>query len=108
MATILEFLQSLLDSGHSHSTLKVYMAAISAQRVGVDGATVGRHRLVSLFLRGALRQRPPSTPRAPAWDLPLVLDALSSPPFEPLAQVGLMWLSLLAITSGNLLRHTCD
>ncbi|XP_010783025.1 ryanodine receptor 2-like [Notothenia coriiceps] len=106
VATVLEFLQSLLDSGRSHSTLKVYMAAISAQHVGVNGATVGRHRLVSLFLRGALRQRPPSTPRAPAWNLPLVLDALSSPPFEPLAQVGLKWLSLkaaflLAITSGK-------
>ena len=61
---------------------------------------------MSLFLRGALRQRPPSTPRAPAWDLPLVLDALSSPPFEPLAQVGLWWLPtkaafLLAMASGR-------
>jgi len=61
---------------------------------------------VSLFLRGALRLRPPTATRAPTWDLPLVLEALSSPPFEPLGQGGLKWLSmktafLLAITSAK-------
>ena len=61
---------------------------------------------MSLFLRGALRQHPPSTPRAPAWDLPLLPDALSSPPFEPLAQVEPKWLPmkaafLLSIASGK-------
>ncbi|KAK0154140.1 hypothetical protein N1851_003764 [Merluccius polli] len=106
VAIVLEFLQSLLDSGRSHSTLRVYVAAISSRHEGVDGATVGCHRLVSLFLRGALRLRPPRTLRAPAWDLPLVLEAMSLPPFEPLTQVGLKWLSmkvafLLAITSAK-------
>ncbi|XP_041802371.1 uncharacterized protein LOC121613147, partial [Chelmon rostratus] len=103
---ILEFLQSLLDSGRSPSTLKVYVAAISSRHVLVNNNTVGCHRLVTLFLKGALRLRPPRLPRAPAWDLPLVLDALCSPPFEPLAQAGLRWLSvktafLLAITSAK-------
>ncbi|KAK0130707.1 hypothetical protein N1851_034661 [Merluccius polli] len=106
VAIVLEFLQSLLDSGRSHSTLRVYVAAISSRHEGVDGATVGCHRLVSLFLRGALRLHPPRTLRAPAWDLPLVLEAMSLPPFEPLTQVGLKWLSmkvafLLAITSAK-------
>ncbi|KAK0139592.1 hypothetical protein N1851_023527 [Merluccius polli] len=106
VAIVLEFLQSLLDSGRSHSTLRVYVAAISSRHEGVDGATVGCRRLVSLFLRGALRLRPPRTLRAPAWDLPLVLEAMSLPPFEPLTQVGLKWLSmkvafLLAITSAK-------
>ena len=69
-----------------------------------DRITVGSHRLISLFFRGALRLRLPSTPKAPAWDLPLVLDALCLPPFEPLSQEELRWLSvktkfLLAITS---------
>ena len=83
VATVLECLQFLLDSGCSYSTLKVYVAAISSLHDRVDGAMVGRHRLVSLFLRGALRLRPPTAMRAPAWDLPLVLEALSLPPFEP-------------------------
>lgn len=69
------------------------MAAISSQHDRIDYDTVGSNRLVSLFLKGALRLRPPSTPRAPAWDLPLVLDALCLPPFEPLVQAELRWLS---------------
>ena len=106
VATVLEFLQSLLDDGRSHSTLRVYVAAISSRHEMVDGATVGCHRLVSLFLRGALRLRPSRTLRTPAWDLPLVLEAMSSPPFEPLTQIGLKWLSmkvafLLAITTAK-------
>ena len=105
-STVLEFLQSLLDSGQSHSTLRVYVAAISSLHDRVDSATVGCHRLVSLFLRGALRLRPPTAMRSPVWDLPLVLEALSSPPFEPLGQGGFKWLSmkaafLLAITSAK-------
>ena len=104
--TALEFLQSLLDGGRSPSTLRVYVAAISCQHTHFEGVTLGSHKLVSLFLKGAARLRPPRTPRAPAWDLPLVLDALSLPPFEPLAQAGLRWLSiktafLLAITTAK-------
>ncbi|KAK0147854.1 hypothetical protein N1851_012468 [Merluccius polli] len=103
---VLEFLQSLLDGGRSPATLRVYVAAISSRHARVDGNTVGCHRLVSLFLKGALRLRPPQAQRAPAWDLPLVLDALCLPPFEPLAQAELKWVSaktafLLAITSAR-------
>lgn len=62
--------------------------------------------MVSLFLRGARRLCPPMVPRAPVWDLPLVLEALCRPPFEPLAQADLRWLScktafLLAIVSAK-------
>ncbi|KAK0131086.1 hypothetical protein N1851_034236 [Merluccius polli] len=103
---VLEFLQSLLDGGRSPATLRVYVAAISSRHARVDGNTVGCHRLVSLFLKGALRLRPPQAQRAPVWDLPLVLDALCLPPFEPLAQAELKWVSaktafLLAITSAR-------
>ena len=90
---ILEFLQSLLDGGRAPATLRVYVAAISSRHARVDNDTVGGHRLVSLFLKGALRLRPPRAQRAPAWDLHLVLDALCLPPFEPLAQAELKWVS---------------
>lgn len=104
--TILDFLQSLLDEGRSPSTLKVYVAAISCQHIRIDNGTVGSHSLVSLFLKGAQRLHPPRASRAPAWDLPLVLDALRRPPFEPLAQAELKWVSwktafLLAISSAK-------
>lgn len=106
VSVVLEFLQSLLDTGRSPSTLKVYVAAISCRHSRVDNVTVGSHHLVSLFLRGARRLHPPTVPRAPTWDLPLVLSALCQPPYEPLAQADLRWVSLktaflLAITSAK-------
>lgn len=106
MPTILEFLQSLLDKGRSPSTLKVYVAAISSNHADMDGGTVGSHNLISLFLRGTRRLHPPVVLRAPAWDLLLVLDALHHPPYEPLRQAELKWLScktafLLAIVSAK-------
>ena len=96
VAVILDFLQSLFDSGRSHSTLKVFVAAISSQHTQIDGVTVGSHRLISLFLKGVLRLRPPRARRAPAWDLPLLLEAVCRPPFEPLAHADLKWLSMKA------------
>ena len=58
------------------ATLRVYIAAISSCYARVDNDTVGCHRLMSHFLKGALWLRPPRAQRAPAWDLHLVLDAL--------------------------------
>lgn len=75
LTTILEFFQSLLEDGQTPSTLRVHMAAISSHRWGHRwGPTVD-----ILFPQGANRLRPPVTPRIPAWDLFLVLDALTSP-----------------------------
>ena len=71
---ILEFLWSLLNGGRSPATLRVY--DWHARHAQVDDNTMGCHRLVSLFLKGALRLRPPKAQRIPAWDLPLVLDGV--------------------------------
>lgn len=74
VATILEFLQSLLEDGWTHSTLRVYVAAISLQHAPIGNSTVGRQQLISSFLRGANRMWPP--------------------PSEPIAQAALRWLSV--------------
>lgn len=92
------------------STLKVFVAAISAFHITIDGRSVGKHNLVIRFLRGAKRLRPSRPPTVPSWDLALVLGALASPPFEPLQSVGLRELSLktalrLALAS---VKHTGD
>ena len=52
------------------------------------------------------RLRPIRLPRAPSWDLPLVLRSLTQPPYEPLDQSTLKFLShktafLLAICSAE-------
>ena len=63
--TILEFLQSLLDDGRCPATVRVYVAAISAQHTRADNRTVGSHRLVSLFLKGSSEALPPEYPKGP-------------------------------------------
>ncbi|KAI2648847.1 hypothetical protein H4Q32_019991 [Labeo rohita] len=58
VGTVLGFLQDRFSTGLAHSTLKVYVAAISAYHAPLGGSSVGRNPLVTRFLRGALRPRP--------------------------------------------------
>ncbi|KAL0161017.1 hypothetical protein M9458_044742, partial [Cirrhinus mrigala] len=95
VGTVLEFLQDRLSAGLSHSTLKVYVAAIAAYHAPLCGLSMGKDPLVSHFLRGALRLRPPVRSRVPSWDLP---------PFEPIEEISDRHLTiktvlLIAITS---------
>ncbi|KAI2646487.1 Multidrug resistance regulator 1 [Labeo rohita] len=104
VGTVLEFLQARFSTGLAHSTLKVYVAAISAYHALLDGVSVGKNPLVIRFLRGVLRLRPPTRPRVPTWDLTVVLEALCKPPFEPLEEIPIRFLTiktvlLLALTS---------
>lgn len=86
-----------MESGKAASTLKVYVAAISAYHVPVNGSSLGCHALICSFLKGARRLRPARKPHFPGWDLPLVLGFLCSPPFEPLQAADLRWTSLKAV-----------
>ncbi len=108
LAVVLSFLQKLLDKGRSHSTLKVFVAAIAAFHAPIAGQSVGRDNSVVRFLKGARRLNPPRPLTVPTWDLPTVLRALKGPPFEPLKSTNLRSLSLktallLALASVNLL-----
>ncbi len=91
---VLSFLQQGLERRLSPSTLKVYVAAISAHHDPIEGRSVGKHYLVVRFLRGARRLNPPRPPSLPSWDLALVLRALQIAPFEPLQSVELKFLSM--------------
>ncbi|KAL0173154.1 hypothetical protein M9458_033465, partial [Cirrhinus mrigala] len=104
VGTVLEFLQARFSTGLSHSTLKVYVAAISAYHAPLGGLSVGKDPLVVRFLRGVLRLRPPTRPHVPVWDLAVVLEALCRPPFEPIEEIPVRFLTiktalLLALTS---------
>ncbi|KAI2666671.1 Transposon Ty3-G Gag-Pol polyprotein [Labeo rohita] len=106
VSVILSFLQDCLDAGRTPSALKVYVAAISAFHVPIGDRSVGRHHLVTSFLRGARRLRPFRPSMVPVWDLSLVLSALAEPPFEPLLSAELKVLSfktalLLALACGK-------
>ncbi|KAL0150829.1 hypothetical protein M9458_053865 [Cirrhinus mrigala] len=58
VGTVLGFLQDRFSTGLAQSTLKVYVAAISAYHAPLGGSSVGRNPLVTRFLRGELRPRP--------------------------------------------------
>ncbi|KAL0183524.1 hypothetical protein M9458_019220, partial [Cirrhinus mrigala] len=97
VGTVLEFLEDRFSAGLAHSTLRVYVAAISAYHAPLGGLLVCKDL-------GALRLRPPVRPRVPTWDLAVVLEALCRPPFEPIAESSDRHLSvktvlLLALTS---------
>ncbi len=86
--------KSCWKMGHSHSTLKVYVAVIAASHSPINGQSVGRNNLVVRFLKGSRRLNPPHPVTVPTWDLPTVLRAMKSPPFEPLQSVELRPLTL--------------
>ncbi len=58
IGTVLEFLQARFSAGLSHSTLRVYVAAIASYHAPMGGQSVGKDPLIIRFLRGVLRLRP--------------------------------------------------
>ncbi len=100
---VLEFLQERLTAGAAATTLRVYVAAIAARRE-LDEIPLGRHRMVSAFMRGVRRLRPVRPTAVPSWDLSVVLEGLVMAPFEPLESASERILTLkvtllLALTS---------
>ncbi len=100
---VLEFLQERLTAGAAATTLRVYVAAIAAWRE-LDEIPLGRHRMVSAFMRGVRRLRPVRPTAVPSWDLSVVLEGLVTAPFEPLESASERILTLkvtllLALTS---------
>ncbi|KAI2646506.1 SET domain-containing protein 4 [Labeo rohita] len=75
----------------------VYVAAIAAYHAPLGGLSVGRNPLVTRFLRGALRLRPPVRPRVPPWDLSVVLEALCRPPFELVEEISDRFLAIKTV-----------
>lgn len=95
-----------MNNGRAFSTIKVYMAAISACHVGFEGVLVGRHPLICRFMKGVKCLRP--VPKRPvrSWDLSMVLNALTWAPYEPLERVhikhpSLKMVLLLALVSAK-------
>ncbi len=100
---VLEFLQERLTAGAADTTLRVYVAAIAARRE-LDEIPLGRHRMVSAFMRGVRRLRPTRPTAVPSLDLSVVLEGLVTATFEPLesAQERILTLKvtlLLPLTS---------
>ncbi len=93
---VLEFLQERLTAGAAATTLRVYVAAIAARRE-LDEVPLGRHRMVSAFMRGVRCLRPVRPTAVPSWDLSVVLEGLVMAPFEPLESASERILTLKVV-----------
>ena len=88
------------------STIKGYISAIGMTISLLGGSEFGQNEYISLLVRGFSLERPKQNKLVPQWNLGLVLDSLSSPPFEPAEEVDLRFLYykccfLLALASGR-------
>lgn len=72
------FVQDLLDKG-TLSTVKVYLAAISACHVELDSGSIGQHLLVGRFMRGVRRLSPGIKAAGPALGFDGGPELLSTP-----------------------------
>nr|XP_014426272.1 uncharacterized protein LOC106731592 [Pelodiscus sinensis] len=84
---LLDYILQLQVAGLSISSLRVHVAAIAAFHGPVEGRLVFSYPMVTRFLKGLTNLNPPRRPPPPAWNLDHILDALTYPPFEPLATV---------------------
>ncbi len=78
ISTVLEFLQACFSAGLTHSTLKVYVAAIAAYHAPLGGQSVGKDPLVTCFLRGMMRLRPPAREAYAMWWIRMLFYSLES------------------------------
>jgi len=102
---VLEYLQNKLETGQATSTIRVHASAISAFHNGLNGINIGQLPIVSRFLAGAAKLRPPPVV-LPTWSLQPVLDCLTKYPWEPIHEIDLKYLTLktvflLAVTSAR-------
>ncbi|XP_077340446.1 uncharacterized protein LOC143984042 [Lithobates pipiens] len=92
-SAVLEFLQRGADKGLSISTLR---GQVSALIVFLEDH-LATNPWVVRFFRALSRQRPVQGLSFPRWDLSLVLQSLTGPPFEPLKECFLRELTLKTV-----------
>ena len=88
------------------STLAGYRSAINEIHAGWKNSSVGTDKILSKLVKGIFNSNPITQQLLPSWDLPLVLETLSKPPFEPLRSVELKFLTwktvfLIALASAS-------
>lgn len=91
-------LARLADLGKSASMLRVRCSAVSTTIKQLGHSASGfSQACVSQVIKGVALSNPRPVVKVPAWDLFLVLEALRSPPFEPLASIDFKFLTLKTV-----------
>ena len=97
-AQVASFLFDLFDIHClSPRTIKGYRTCISSVLNRTGKSRVVLHRTISDMIASMELQRPRATPVLPQWDLGVVLEALSKPPFEPLREASFKHLTLKTV-----------
>ncbi|XP_068118214.1 polycystin-1-like [Hyperolius riggenbachi] len=91
--SVLDFLQRGLELGLALRTIKGQISALSA----LTSIRWAVHPLVVQFVQAVTKIKPPIKKWYPQWDLPLVLQGLSSEPFVPLSECNLQNLTLKTV-----------
>ena len=103
VAEVLAFLASLVTQGNlAYRTVALYKSAISQTHDPVGSTELGRLPIVSRFMKGVFKSKPPKPKYAGTWNVQTALSFLES--LEPLGDLTLKQLSyktvlLLALTS---------
>ena len=95
---VTSFLFDLFDiHGLSPRTIKGYRTCIGSVLNRTGKSRVVLHRTISDMIASMELQRPRATPVLPQWDLGVVLEALSKPPYEPLREASFKHLTLKTV-----------
>lgn len=107
---ILQFLTSLYESGLGYSSINLARSALSVMFGRVDNIVLGEHPLVSRFIKGVGRLRPPVPRYQTTWDVNLVLNLFlkwHSNDKLNLKDLTLKLVALLALASGQRAQTLC-
>ena len=97
-AQVASFLFTLFDThGLSLQTVKGYRTCLGSVLNRTGKAKVVMHKTISDMIASMELQRPRVTPVLPQWDLGIVLEALSKPPYEPLREASFKHLTLKTV-----------
>ena len=97
-AQIASFLFTLFDTcGLSPQTVKGYRTCLGSVLNRTGKTKVVLHKTISDMIASMELQRPRVTPVLPQWDLGIVLEALSKPPYKPLREASFKHLTLKTV-----------
>lgn len=99
---VLEYLTDLFEAGRSYRTVNLHRSMLSSTLSGIEGASIGKHPMVSKLLRAIYNRRTPKAKYSSIWDADLVLNKLKElGPNESLSlkQITLKTVLILALAT---------
>ena len=79
------------------STIRQHKSCICTTIRQTTGRDHSRDTILTNLVKGMEKEAPPPKSRIPAWNLNVVLEALSRPPFEPLNEVDIKHLTFKTV-----------